>query len=90
MLVYNMVKHIKDSKFKKAIDSIKIEIEIDEAQVKAEAGNEAVLKQEYKGYQIVADVETGEFDIYSVGGAKVSHTATLELAQAFIDNIEVK
>lgn len=44
---------------------------------------------EYKGYEIKQDNETGEFDIYSLGGAVVAHAATLELAKNFVDNVDV-
>ena len=41
----------------------------------------------YKDYIIKQDAATGEFDIYSVGGAIVSHAKTFELAKIFIDDI---
>lgn len=40
----------------------------------------------YNGYNIKQIKETGEFDIYDLGGAIIGHTATLELAKIFIDN----
>lgn len=40
----------------------------------------------YNGYNIKLVKETGEFDIYDLGGAIIGHTATLELAKIFIDN----
>lgn len=40
----------------------------------------------YNGYNIKQIKETGEFDIYDLGGAIIGHTTTLELAKIFIDN----
>jgi hypothetical protein len=36
--------------------------------------------ENYNNFEIKQDEATGEFDIYSVGGVKVAHAVTLELA----------
>ena len=57
-----------------------------------EKENEEVAEEEafdlihYNGYNIKLVKETGEYDIYDVGGAMIGHTATLELAKLFVDN----
>jgi hypothetical protein len=75
----------------------RIVIEIDTETGNTAINNTVIPKQEaetpiqgenYKGYRIVTDVETGEFDVYSTGGAKVAHTTTKELAESYIDNID--
>ena len=51
-----------------------------------EEAEEAFDLIHYNGYNIKLVKETGEFDIYDLGGAIIGHTATLELAKIFIDN----
>ena len=75
----------------KTKDSVKITIEIgkDKEDQKTQEEELTVQGEEYKGYIIKPDVETGEYDIYSIGGALVAHAATLELAQNYIDNVDI-
>lgn len=51
-----------------------------------ESEEEAFDLVHYNGYNIKLVKETGEYDIYDVGGAMIGHTATLELAKLFVDN----
>jgi hypothetical protein len=51
-----------------------------------EESEQSFESQHYNGYNIKQIKETGEFDIYDLGGAIIGHTATLELAKIFIDN----
>ena len=51
-----------------------------------ESEDEAFDLVHYNGYNIKLVKETGEYDIYDVGGARIGHTATLELAKLFVDN----
>jgi len=51
-----------------------------------ESEEEAFDLIHYNGYNIKLVKETGEYDIYDVGGAMIGHTATLELAKLFVDN----
>lgn len=62
---------------------MKITIEVSE-----KIGNE-VGDIDYKGFVIKPDVETGEFDVYSVGGALVTHAATEQLARDYIDSVNL-
>lgn len=74
----------------KTKDSIKITIEVDGEVNKTISNEEIPIQGEnYKGYEIKPDEETGEFDIYSTGGAIVAHTATIELAKNYIDTVDV-
>lgn len=73
----------------KTKDSVKITIEIcgkDKEEKKEEI---PIQGENYKGYEIKPDEETGEFDIFATGGAIVAHTATLELAKNYIDNVDI-
>lgn len=73
----------------KTKDGIRITIEVD-GEVNKTSNKEIPIQGEnYKGYEIKPDEETGEFDIYSTGGAIVAHTATIELAKNYIDTVDV-
>lgn len=80
----------------RAVDSrtkdMKVTITIEDEKDIVEPAPEELIPFEgenYKGFDIKQDEETGAFDIYSTGGALVAHTETLELAKSFIDNVDV-
>lgn len=61
-------------------------INVVESPNEVEPEEEAFDLVHYNGYNIKLVKETGEYDIYDVGGAMIGHTATLELAKLFVDN----
>lgn len=72
------------SDYKQSKDSDIIINVIENEEIESE--EEAFDLIHYNGYNIKLVKETGEFDIYDLGGAIIGHTATLELAKIFIDN----
>jgi hypothetical protein len=75
----------KDSKI-----TIIIEEEKDHVDAQELEENIPIQGENYKGYDIEQDIETGEFDIYSTGGAIVAHAATIELARKYIDSVDLE
>lgn len=45
---------------------------------------------DYKDFIIKVDATTGEFDVYSIGGAIITHAKTLEIAKQYIDNVAIE
>ena len=72
-----------DSRFKDSDIIINV---VENPNEEVEPEEEAFDLIHYNGYNIKLVKETGEFDIYDVGGAMIGHTATLELAKLFVDN----
>lgn len=94
MLVHRMVKNIKDSKVLEKIRTrdMKVTITIEDEKDIVEPAPEELIPFEgenYKGFEIKQDEETGEFDVYAPGGSIVAHTDTLELAHEYIDNVDI-
>jgi hypothetical protein len=84
------LKSTTDSKTKDTKITITIEDDrvVPEPEEKGKATE--VQPEEYKGFTIMPVKETGEFDIYSMGGALVAHTENLELAKSFIDSVDTE
>ena len=79
---------VKDSKTK----DMKVTITIEDEKDIAEPAPKELIPFEgenYKGFEIKQDEETGEFDVYAPGGALVAHTDTLVLAHDYIDSVDV-
>lgn len=72
MLVHRMVKNIKDSKVLEKIRTrdMKVTITIEDEKDIAKPAPEELIPFEgenYKGFEIKQDEETGEFDVYAPG-----------------------
>jgi len=76
----------RDGRSGKSSTDSDIIINVVESPVEEAETEEAFDLIHYNGYNIKLVKETGEFDIYDLGGAIVGHTATLELAKLFVDN----
>jgi hypothetical protein len=105
MLIENRRLRIKDKQLI-TDTKITITVETDEEYINRINGKEPLFEQSilgnkniqnpddtddmvYKGYRIKQD-SNGEFDIYAPGGSIVNHVASIELAQSFIDNADIK
>lgn len=76
----------RDGRSGKSSTDSDIIINVVESPNEVEPEEEAFDLIHYNGYNIKLVKETGEYDIYDVGGAMIGHTATLELAKLFVDN----